>query len=230
MKKIRVLVVDEQTVVREGIAAVLRDFSDLDVIGQAHDGSEALEIALQRFPDVVVLDPVMKENDGLTMIPQLRNLAAAPRILLLTTFCEGDLVRDGIRAGALGCLPKDASLEELLEAIRKVAQGKASLHPSIAMSLIWELNSQEKNLVVTSLLTPREQETLNLIARGLSNQEIAAVLVVHERTVAKYVSSILTKLEVTNRTQAALYALRLEGRRELPTRPRDDSRWTSMHK
>src|SRR4030095_11363916 len=132
MKKIRVLVVDEQTVVREGIAAILRDYSDIEVIGQAHDGLEALEIAQQRLPDVVVVDPVMKEYDGLAMIPEMRKLMPAPRVLLLTSFCEGDLVREAIRIGALGCLLKEASLEELLEAIRKVAQGKASLHPSIA--------------------------------------------------------------------------------------------------
>jgi NarL family two-component system response regulator LiaR len=210
MNKIRVLVVDDQAVVREGIVAILSYFSDVEVVGEAHDGTIAVELAQQRDPDVVLLDLVMKGQDGLTTIPQLRKLAPASKILVLTSFDEGDLVFRAIKAGALGYLLKDASHEQLLEAIHDVAEGRASLDPTIAMMLIQEI-TQERSLLTTASLTKRENETLQLIARGLSNQQIAEILVVHERTVAKYVSRILNKLHLANRTQAALYALRMQG-------------------
>jgi NarL family two-component system response regulator LiaR len=208
MNKIRLLVVDDQTVVREGLAAILANYSDIEVVGQAEDGSQALKLAQQTQPDVILLDLVMPNMDGLTAIPKIKEVAPETRILVVTSFAENDRVYQAIKAGALGYILKDATREQLLQAVRDVAQGRASLQPSIAVRLIQEINHPSELLYTADPLTRRELETIRLIARGLSNQEIATELVVHERTIAKYVSSILNKLQLANRTQAALYALR----------------------
>ncbi len=208
MNKIRLLVVDDQTVVREGVVAILANYSDIEVVGQAEDGSQAVKLAQQTQPDVILLDLVMPNMDGLTAIPKIKEMAPETRILVVTAFAENDRVYQAIKAGALGYILKDATREQLLQAIRDVAQGRASLQPSIAVKLIQEINHPSELLYTADPLTRRELETLRLIARGMSNQEIATELVVHERTIAKYVSSILDKLQLANRTQAALYALR----------------------
>jgi two-component system, NarL family, response regulator LiaR len=215
MDKIRLLVVDDQTVVREGLAAILSYYSDIEVVGQAQDGVQALKMVQQSQPDVILLDLVMPNMDGLTTIPKIKEIAPQTRILVVTSFAETDRVYQAIKAGALGYILKDATREQLLQSIRDVAQGRASLQPSIAVKLIQEINHPSELLYTADPLTRRELETLRLIARGLSNQEIATELVVHERTIAKYVSSILDKLHLANRTQAALYALR-EGLTDLP--------------
>jgi two-component system, NarL family, response regulator LiaR len=215
MDKIRLLVVDDQTVVREGLAAILSYYSDIEVVGQAQDGVQALKLVQQSQPDVILLDLVMPNMDGLTTIPKIKEIAPQTRILVVTSFAETDRVYQAIKAGALGYILKDATREQLLQSIRDVAQGRASLQPSIAVKLIQEINHPSELLYTADPLTRRELETLRLIARGLSNQEIASELVVHERTIAKYVSSILDKLHLANRTQAALYALR-EGLTDLP--------------
>jgi NarL family two-component system response regulator LiaR len=214
MNKIRVLVVDDQTVVREGLAAILATYPDIDVIGQAAEGNQALEIIKQAKPNVVLLDLQMPGLDGLATIPKIREMAPTVRILVVTSFAESDRVYQAIKAGALGYILKDATREQLVLAIRDVAQGRASLQPSIAVKLIQEINHPSELLYTADPLTRRELETIRLIARGLSNQEIASELFVNERTIAKYVSSILDKLHLANRTQAALYALR-EGISEL---------------
>jgi NarL family two-component system response regulator LiaR len=208
MRKIRLLVVDDQTVVREGLAAILSYYSDIEVIGQASDGIQAMEIIKKEKPDVVLLDMAMPNQDGLTTIPKIRESSPNTRILVVTAFAENDLVYQAIKAGALGYILKDATRDQLLQAIRDVDQGRASLQPSIAVKLIQEINHPTELLYTEDPLTRRELETIRLIARGLSNQEIAEKLVVNERTIAKYVSSILDKLHLANRTQAALYALR----------------------
>jgi NarL family two-component system response regulator LiaR len=208
MKKIRLLVVDDQTVVREGLVAILANYSDVEVVGQAADGIQAIEIVTREKPDVVLLDMVMPNQDGLTTIPKIKENAPNTRILVVTGFAENDLVYQAIKAGALGYILKDATRDQLLQAIRDVAQGRASLQPSIAVKLIQEINHPSELNYTADPLTRRELDTIRLIARGLSNQEIAAELVVNERTIAKYVSSILDKLHLANRTQAALYALR----------------------
>ena len=208
MKKIRTLVVDDQTVVREGLAAILANYSDIEVIGQAADGIQAMAIIKKEKPDVVLLDMVMPNQDGLTTIPKIREVAPNTHILVVTAFAENDLVYQAIKAGALGYILKDATRDQLLHAIRDVDQGRASLQPSIAVKLIQEINHPTELIYTADPLTRRELETIRLIARGLSNQEIADKLVVNERTIAKYVSSILDKLQLANRTQAALYALR----------------------
>ncbi len=208
MKRIRILVVDDESVVREGVVAILSFQQDLDVVGEAHNGSQAVEIARKTKPEVVLLDMVMGNEDGLSTIPKLIEAAPEARILVLTSFAEPDRVYQAIKAGALGYLLKDATRIQLLQAIRDVAAGQASIQPSIAMKVIHDINHPSQMLYTVDPLTPRELETLKLIARGLSNQEIADELVVHERTIAKYVSSILDKLHLANRTQAALYAYR----------------------
>ncbi len=208
MNKIRLLVVDDQTVVREGLVAILANYPEVEVVGQASDGNQALEIVKQAKPNVVLLDLVMPGLDGLATIPKIREIAPGARILVVTSFAESDRVYQAIKAGALGYILKDATREQLIQAIRDVAQGRASLQPSIAVKLIQEINHPSELLYTADPLTRRELETIRLIARGLSNQEIAAELVVNERTIAKYVSSILDKLHLANRTQAALYALR----------------------
>ena len=208
MKKIRLLVVDDETVTREGLAAILANYADIEVIGQASDGIRAMEIIKKEKPDVVLLDMKMPNQDGLTTIPKIKEFAPNTRILVVTAYAENDLVYQAIKAGALGYILKDATRDQLLQAIRDVNEGRASLQPSIAVKLIQEINHPTELSYTADPLTRRELETIRLIARGLSNQEIADKLVVNERTIAKYVSSILDKLQLANRTQAALYALR----------------------
>jgi len=216
MKKLRVLVVDDESVVREGVVAILSLQPDLEVVGEAQDGLQAVELARTFKPDVILLDMVMPKQDGLATIPKIKEALPNARILVLTSFAESDRVYQAIKSGALGYLLKDATRAQLMQAIRDVADGQASLPPSIAMKVIHEIDHPQQLLYTADPLTRRELEVLRLIARGLSNQEIANALFVHERTVAKYVSSILEKLQLANRTQAALYAIR-----EGLTEPRD---------
>ncbi len=208
MKPIRILVVDDESVVRDGVVAILSFQTDMKVVGEAQDGLKAVEIAKQTKPDVVLLDMHMPKLNGLDAIPKLKEVSPKSRILVLTSFAESDRVYQTIKAGALGFLLKDATRVQLLQAIRDVSNGQASIQPAIAMKVINEIDHPAELMYTADPLTPRELETLKLIARGLSNQEIATTLVVHERTVAKYVSSILEKLHLANRTQAALYAVR----------------------
>lgn len=208
IKKIRVIVVDDQNVVREGISAILSFQPDIEVVGEAEDGLQALELARTCKPEVVLLDMVMPHLDGLTTIPRLKMENPNVRILVLTSFAESDRVYQAIKAGALGYMLKDATRLQLIQSIRDVASGQASIHPSIALKVIHEFDQHANPAYAGEPLTHRELETLQLIARGLSNQEIATTLFVHERTIAKYVSNILNKLHVSNRTQAALYAIR----------------------
>ena len=208
MKKIRVLVVDDESVVREGVVAILSYQKDVEVVGEAKNGLQALELALKTKPDVILLDMVMPKQDGLATIPKLKEGLPDARILVLTSFAESDRVYQTIKAGALGYLLKDSTRIQLIQAIRDVAHGQASIHPSVALKVIHEIDHPSELMYTSEPLTPRELDTLKLIARGQSNQEIAMSLSVHERTVAKYVSNILDKLHLANRTQAALYAVR----------------------
>ena len=207
MKQIRILVVEDQAVVRDGIVAILSLQPDVVVVGQAEDGLQAVKLVKETEPDVILLDLVMPRQDGITTIPKILEIQPDARILVLTSFADSERVFMAIKAGAIGYLLKDDTREQLMQAIHDVSKGQASLHPSIAMKVIHEINHPAELMYTADPLTPRELETLRLIARGLSNSEIAAELVVHERTIAKYVSRILEKLHLANRTQAALYAL-----------------------
>jgi DNA-binding NarL/FixJ family response regulator len=208
MKKIRILVVEDQNVVREGLVAILNYQTDIEVVGEAEDGIRAVEVAKKTRPDVILLDMVMPRQDGLTTIPKLKLAVPDSKILVLSSFAESDKVFQAIKAGAMGYMLKDSTRVQVLQAIRDIASGEAQLQPSMAMKVIHEFNRPTEGSVMNQSLTRRELEALQLIARGFSNQEIATALVVHERTIAKYVSNILYKLHVSNRTQAALYAIR----------------------
>lgn len=207
--KIRVLIADDHPIVREGLAAILSVQPDMELVGEAADGAQAVTLALQTRPDVILLDLVMPQKDGVAVIREI--VAADPQahILVLTSYGDDERVFPAIKSGALGYLLKDSPRDRLLQAIRDVARGQAILHPTIAIRVMRELTQPPPDLPpTTEPLTEREVATLRLIARGLSNQEIAAELVIQERTVAKHVGSILEKLHLANRTQAALYALR----------------------
>ncbi len=208
MKKIRVLLVEDEAIVREGIAAILGYQEEIEIVGQAKDGIEAVELAVKTTPDVILLDLQMPRQDGLTTIPILKEKLPSTHILVLTSFADSDRVYQAIKCGAVGYMLKDATPTQLMQGIRDVAEGQATLYPSIAMRVIRELNDPGELMLSTEPLTPRELETLRLISSGLSNQEIGDKLFVQERTVAKYVSNILDKLHLANRTQAALYAVR----------------------
>jgi NarL family two-component system response regulator LiaR len=208
MAVIRVLIADDHVVVREGLAAILSVQPDMELTGRARDGVEAVSLAQQLAPDVILLDMVMPGYDGLEAIRRIVEDRPHARILVLTSFADDERVFLAIKAGALGYLLKDAPREHLLQAIRDVAQGRAFLDPSMAVKVIRELDEPPDLPATTHPLTARELETLRLIARGMANRDIADALHIHERTVAKHVSNILGKLHLANRTQAALYALR----------------------
>jgi len=206
MDRISVLIVDDHPVVREGLRAFLELHEDLEIVGEAADGVEALEKVGQLVPDVVLMDLVMPRMDGIITIRQIRDLSPSTRILVLTSFSENDKVFPAIKAGAHGYLMKDIRPVELAESIRSVYKGESSLHSEIAKKLMDQLAQDEE--ATKDKLTLRETEVLRLIARGHSNKEIAAALLISEKTVKTHVSNILQKLHLADRTQAALYAVR----------------------
>jgi NarL family two-component system response regulator LiaR len=205
---IRVLIVDDHELVRQGFRALLAVKPGFEVAGEAADGLQAVEMAQTTRPDVILLDLVMPRMGGIEATRAIKSEDPDARILIITSFAEDEQVYQAIKAGALGYLLKDSSPEELMRAIDDVYQGRLSLHPNIAGALIQELNRPSDRPPTTDPLTAREEEILILVAKGWSNQEIAAKLVVSERTVGAHVSNILGKLHLANRTQAALYALR----------------------
>jgi two-component system, NarL family, response regulator LiaR len=205
---IRVLIADDHPVVREGLRGLIEIQPNLELAGEAVDGAEAVEKARSLQPDVILLDMVMPRKDGVQAIGEIKQENPQARILVLTSFSESEKALPAIKAGALGYLLKDSAPEELLQAISNVYHGQISLHPAIARLLVQELSQPSDLPPAEEPLTEREVEVLQLIAQGLSNQEIADVLVVGERTVSTHVSNILDKLHLANRTQAALYALR----------------------
>jgi NarL family two-component system response regulator LiaR len=205
---IRVLVVDDHLVVRKGIRALLAIEPNIVVVGEAGDGAEAIAQVASLQPDVILMDLVMPEVDGITAIEQI--LAGYPgvRILVLTSFEADDKVFPAIRAGAVGYTLKDFGPSELVRAIHRVYRGESSLHPAIARRVLQELSHPPQRLPTADPLTEREVAVLRLVARGDSNQQIAAALAIGEGTVRVHVSNILSKLHLASRTQAALYALR----------------------
>ena len=208
MKKIRVMLVEDQAIVREGLAAIFTYQDEIEVVGQAKDGIEAVEMLEEAKPEVILLDLQMPRQDGLTTIPIIKEKMPGTHILVLTSFADSDRVYQAIKCGAEGYMLKDATPAQLMQGIRDVAQGQATLYPSIAMRVIREFKDPGDATLSNEQLTPRELETLRLISSGMSNQEIGDKLFVQERTVAKYVSNILDKLHLANRTQAARFALR----------------------
>jgi NarL family two-component system response regulator LiaR len=197
---IRVLIADDHAVVRQGLRTFLDLQEDIEVVGEAADGEEAVAAAERLAPDIVLIDLVMPRLDGIQALRRLRERVPAARAIVLSSFVDDDKLFPAVRAGAAGYLLKDVQPQELVAAIRTVHGGGALLHPSVAARVMAELAADP--------LTPREREVLALIGRGMANKRIARELGIAEKTVKAHVSSVLAKLGVTDRTQAALYAVR----------------------
>jgi two-component system, NarL family, response regulator LiaR len=204
MEKIRLLLVDDHVVVRQGLRMVLSLEPDLEIIGEANNGQEALGLVKKLNPQVVLMDLLMPVMDGVSAIRAVKKDYPDIEVVALTSVLEDRLVIDAVEAGAAGYLLKESGPEELIEAIRAAAKGEVRLHPKAQKRLIKEVRTPE----MRESLTERETETLRLIAKGLSNKEIANQLSVSEVTVKTHVSSILSKLNLQSRTQAALFALK----------------------
>lgn len=205
---IRVLVVDDHAIIRKGIGAVLDLVPDIDLVGEAENGKQAIILDQELAPDVILMDLMMPEMDGIECIKQIKTQRPKARILVLTNFAGEEMIFPAIKAGAMGYHLKDSSPDTLVDAIRQVNQGVASLHPSIAKKVLEEFHSTEKRRLSEEPLTQREVEVLKLIAQGFENKEIAGQLIISDATVRTHVSNILGKLHLASRTQAALYALR----------------------
>ncbi|MCS0638250.1 response regulator transcription factor [Streptomyces sp. LP05-1] len=212
---IRVIIVDDQAMVRAGFAALLSAQPDIDVVGEAADGRAGVAVSRSTHPDVVLMDVRMPELDGLAAARELltppRGVEHRPKVLMLTTFDVDDYVYEALRAGASGFLLKDAPPADLIAAVRVVAAGEALLAPSVTRRLIADFAASRPALrrdrsPRLNGLTPRETEVLELIARGLSNQEIARHLVLAEQTVKTHIGRVLAKLDLRDRAQAVVFA------------------------
>jgi two-component system, NarL family, response regulator LiaR len=201
---IRVLIADDHAVVRQGLRTFLELQEDIEVVGEAADGQAAIDAAVRHVPDVVLLDLAMPDRDGLGALPRLRELA---RVIVLTSFGEDDRLFAALRGGAVGFLLKDTEPAELVRAIRAAHAGQSPLSPAVAARVIDQLAQAGRPRAIDAL-TPREREVLRLLADGLSNKRIARELGVAEKTVKTHVGHVLAKLDLTDRTQAALYAVR----------------------
>jgi DNA-binding NarL/FixJ family response regulator len=208
---IRVMLVDDQTMVRVGFRMIIESEPDLTVVGEAADGREAVELVDRCRPDVVLMDVRMPRMDGLEATALITRRADPPRVLMLTTFDAQDYVYSALRAGASGFLLKDAPAEQLIEAIKVIERGDALLAPSVTRMLIAEVASRpavDPTLAAPGLdeLTDRELEVMRLLARGLSNSEIAEALYLGEATVKTHVGRVLSKLDLRDRVQAVVVA------------------------
>jgi len=207
-RPICILIVDDHTVVRDGLNALISAEPGMKVIGMAGDGIEAVRLAQELQPDVILLDLVMPRMDGVQATLEIRKVYSKARILVLTSFAENHMVYSAIKAGANGYLMKDASSDELIQAIRDTYFNRPALGPEIARKLMQDIQGQDEEQHNASSLTDREIEILQQMALGKTNQDIADELVLSERTVRTHVTNILAKLGLSNRTQAVLYALR----------------------
>jgi len=209
-EKIKVLIVDDHQVVRQGLRTFLELQEDVLVVGEAGDGQAAIEMVRQLNPDIVLMDLVMPNLDGISATRQVKSLGTEVKVIALTSFAEDDKVFPAIQAGASSYLLKDVSPDDLVEAIRAVYRGEARLHPDIARKLMEQVAQHAPPPRESHLedLTEREREVVNLVAQGFSNQEIANELVISEKTVKTHVSNILGKLQLVDRTQLAIYAIK----------------------
>ena len=205
---IRILIADDHPVVRRGLNALLATKEEFEVVGEASNGKEAIERVRALGPDVILMDLMMPEMDGVQAITQIIDESPDAKILVMTSFATDDKVFPAIKAGALGYLLKDSGPDELIDAIHQVYKGEPSLHPKIARKVLMEISHPTTNTPSEDPLTERELEVLLSIAKGMSNQEIGLKLSISEATVRTHVSRILSKLQLASRTQAALYALK----------------------
>ncbi len=200
---IRIIIVDDHAVVRQGLRFLLEQQPDISVVGECGDGEQAVALASTLLPDVMLLDLLMPKMDGMTAVREIKRITPTTQIIILTSYYEDDQIFSVIKAGALSYLLKDSSPQELVAAVRAAARGESTLHPMVAAKVLREMQQQSP----LDELTPRERDVLILIAHGRSNHEIAVELSIGEQTVKTHVSNILSKLHLVDRTQAAIYAL-----------------------
>lgn len=209
-ERIKVLIVDDHQVVRQGLRTFLELQEDIEVVGEAEDGSSAVEMTSRLSPDVVLMDLVMPGMDGIAATRRIKASGGGVKVIALTSFTEDDKVFPAIQAGASSYLLKDVTPEELVEAIRAARRGEARLHPEIMRKLMEQVAGQPPIEQAGSVpaLTHRERQVIRLVAQGRNNREIAAELVISEKTAKAHVSNILGKLGLEDRTQMAIHAIR----------------------
>ena len=204
---IKILIADDHPLIRQGLRVIIEAQPDLELVGEASNGEQAVQQALTLHPDIVIMDLQMPVMDGLSATREIAQADPQAQVLVLTSFPDDDNVYTAIKAGAMGFLLKDSSADYLLDAIRTVSRGESVLHPTIARKLMQEIKKPPKLPPTTEPLTPREVQVLVCLAQGLANSQIANELSVSVRTVSAHIRNILDKLHLANRTQAALYAL-----------------------
>lgn len=215
---IQILIVDDHLIVRQGLRALLSEVEDIEIVGEAGNGLEAVRQAESVEPNLILIDLIMPEMDGIEAIRQIREKQPGMHFLVMTSYSGDDQIFPAIKAGAQGYLLKDSGAGELVQAIRQVHRGEPSLHPDIARKLMAEIRQPAPLDPTPDPLTSREVEVLSLLAKGLDNTEIADQLVISEVTVRSHISRILDKLHLANRVQATLFALR-EGLADLEGDP-----------
>jgi NarL family two-component system response regulator LiaR len=208
METINVMLIDDHRVVRQGLRDFLELQGDIEIIGEAGSGEEGVQLARELLPDVVLMDLVMPGIDGVETTRRVKQVSPSSRVIVLTSFADDDKVFPAIKAGAISYLLKDVSPEDLAHAIRAAQRNEAVLHPEVATKLMQEFSAPRPNEAPVDQLTPREMDVLRLVAKGMSNKEIADTLVISEKTTKTHISNILSKLHLADRTQVAIYALR----------------------
>lgn len=202
---IRIGIVDDHPIVRQGLRFLLEQEPEIEVVGEGENGEQAIKLVAEHLPDVLLLDLLMPEMDGIAAAREIKRIAPSVQIMILTSYFADDQIFSAIKAGALSYLLKETRAQELVAAVQAAARGESVLHPRVAARILRE--TQQSSQVPLNTLTPRELEVLGRIAHGRSNHEIAVELVVGEQTVKTHVSNILSKLQLADRTQAAIYAL-----------------------
>jgi len=204
---IRILLVDDHKIVRQGVRAFFDAHEGIEVIGEAGSGAEAVKLVEERVPDVVLMDLIMPGMDGVEATRLAKSISPRTQIVVLTSYHDDEHIFPALQAGALSYILKDVEMDELAEAVFKASRGEATLHPQVASRVIQELHGRKKDENTLSVdLTKRETEILKAIAQGMSNSEIAEKFVISKYTVKGHVSNILSKLHLADRTQAAVYA------------------------